>query len=212
MTDATQRVYALRHPEQLRLAGKARRGVFIWGGGFGMFDLRIDTDGLDDIGRVYEEAGRQAPKIISRALNDTGTSAFAVVKRRLQEIMGAGSQKEVEKELRKIRATPSRLTFIIIGLGRPWSLKRFKPKQRKRGVSAKPWGVSRVFPGTFVPEALHGHVFKRVGTARLPIKKLWGPSVPKEMMDDAVFQALVAKVDERLPNRLLHHLGRALGK
>ena len=202
-------MYLLRHCENVRLAGKARRGVFIWGGGFGMFDLRIDTDGLDEVARAHDEAGRQAPKIISRALNRTGDSAFTKVKRIVAKLMGV-AQKIVAKATTKVRASPARLEYLMIGRGSPLPLRDFKARQTAKGVSAAPWGVRRVFPGTFLVKSIGNHAFKRLSAARLPIRKLWGPSVPKEMMDDAVFEALDHEIKTTLPRRILHELGRAL--
>ena len=81
------------------------------------------------------------------------------------------------------------------------SLKEFSPRQTKAGVSAAPWGKRRVFPHSFIGK--NGHVFvrgkvdgKRVG--RLPIYKLFGPNIPKEMVKDEAEKTFYRETEKLL--------------
>ena len=88
------------------------------------------------------------------------------------------------------------------------ALAEFHARQTRRGVSAAPWGLRRVFPHTFIVEKLGGQVFRREGGARLPIRKLWGPSLPIELVRGASPAAFEKAAAADLPQRVAHELGR----
>jgi hypothetical protein len=58
--------------------------------------------------------------------------------------------------------------------------------------------------------ALSGHVFRRVGRARLPIVKLWGPSLPRELLRGKMPAVFNDVVRERLSERIFHEFEQAL--
>lgn len=101
-----------------------------------------------------------------------------------------------------------------------------KRKARYQVVSASPWGVRRQFPGMFMVGSwqrsgrgakfvgsgtsaggvsTNGQVFVRVGAARLPIRRTFGPSIPKEMVQDETAAAFL-KVAETMPDAIGRHL------
>jgi hypothetical protein len=57
-----------------------------------------------------------------------------------------------------------------------------RAQRAARGITARPWGILRKYPHAFFGPG--GHVYERTSRARLPIKKLWGPAIPKEMVKD----------------------------
>jgi hypothetical protein len=75
-------------------------------------------------------------------------------------------------------------------------------------VSAALWNVRRRFDGAFPGPG--GHAFKRTTAKRFPIEKLWGPSIPKEMVKGATQAAFYQVVQASLPERLAHELCRVL--
>jgi hypothetical protein len=73
------------------------------------------------------------------------------------------------------------------------SLKEFSPRKASLGIIANPWGKKRLFPHAFFGPG--GHVFERTPSkpqrrgprpihSGLPIRKLFGPALPKEMVKD----------------------------
>ena len=88
-------------------------------------------------------------------------------------------------------------TFTITARDVTMSIKEFSPRQTSKGVAAKPWNTKRVFPHTFFGPG--SHVFVREGKSRLPIKKLWGPAIPKEMVKDEAERTFFANVETLLP-------------
>ena len=84
---------------------------------------------------------------------------------------------------------------------------------RTYGVKAKPWGKSRKFKGAFIfaghaksgQAIAGGHVFKRSTKASTPIEKMYGPSIPKEMLKDETAEAFEAATGD-LANRIAHEI------
>lgn len=174
-----------------------------------MISLRIDTVDLLRRGLVYQAGPKRIQQVISRVLNHVGGTARTKVKSALAKQMGlpAGT---VDARLITKRAYPGNQSFEITAAGRPIPLADFDARQTRRGVSARPWGNRRVFPGTFIVETLGGQVFRRAGRARLPIVKLWGPSIPREMLRDEAPRVFFQEVRTKLPIRLHHELRRVL--
>jgi len=99
--------------------------------------------------------------------------------------------------------------YEIIARDVTLSLKDFAPRQTAKGVSAAPWGKRRVFPHTFIGP--NEHVFVRLGRARLPVKKLFGPSIPKEMVKDEAEQTFYRVCSSLLPAAAEKWLLRQIG-
>ena len=78
------------------------------------------------------------------------------------------------------QATPSNLsaTIRVKKKTRP-SLKEFKAKQVKKGVSYRisKSGKRKTINGAFINQKMGGHVFKRKTKARFPLSKMHGVSV-----------------------------------
>lgn len=79
-------------------------------GGAGVIDIRID--GLDRVQRALQSMTRQAPKAISRAINDT---AFKVMAAERVEINTKFDQPKpwVAKNVRVFKATPAKLAATV---------------------------------------------------------------------------------------------------
>jgi hypothetical protein len=173
-----------------------------------VINLRIDTD-LVRHELTYRQLPQRMQRIISRVLNHVGGTARTKVKSALAKQMGlhAGT---VDAGLQTKRAYPGKQSFEVTASGRPIPLAEFGARQTRRGVSARPWGARRVFPGTFIVPSLGGQVLRRAGRARLPIVKLWGPSMPRELLRDQAPKVFFDEVRAKVPVRLKHELRRIL--
>ena len=141
---------------------------------------------------AIQRVGEQdATRAFNRALNSEGGKITTKVRRALRQQTGAKA-KVVKRATKTYRSSFSNLTYTIEARGDHMGLSHFSPRQFSYGVRAKPWGRWQRFEGTFVAAQLHNNVFVREGRARLPIAKLWGPSIPKEMLKDASKQAFEA--------------------
>lgn len=137
---------------------------------------------------------KNAHNAFRRGINHTGDKARTQVRRALAEQTGL-KQRDLKKygAFDSERANYRRLSYTITSKGSAVPLKVFGAKQFSWGVTAKPWGVSRRFKGTFIFAGTPtsgkfvggGHVFHRRTSASLPIERMFGPSVPTEMVQGA---------------------------
>lgn len=156
----------------------------------------------------------KAHKAMARALNAEGGKMKTAVKKAVSQQSSIPSRR-VESALKVKKAgvnLGADLTFSVESRDGHIPLKAFSPRQNATGTTAKVWGRSKLHAGAFMgprpglmASALNGHVMKRSGPGRLPIEKLWGPAVPKEMVKDAAksaFEEAGPKVLARMEREL----------
>ena len=54
------------------------------------------------------------------------------------------------------------------------------------------------------------HIWERVGSKRLPIEKLYGPSTPQMLQDEGTGQRVMDRMSEEVEKRLEHEINRIL--
>lgn len=116
------------------------------------------------------------------------------------------------------------LVVTLESTGQPTALINYGARQGKGGVSVQVKTGRKVLRHAFIATMPNGHrgVFERTGnqhkkvvrngkTVRsgLPIKELFGPSIPKSLSNDAVEKALMAKIKQKFPQILRHELAFA---
>lgn len=110
---------------------------------------------------------------------------------------------------------------IVASKGRPIALKDFNPKPghvQYKGRRNRPVTVTikkqskKVVKGGFAASMDTGHigVMKRLGQNRLPIKELYGPSVPQMINSEEVRKEIEEKAEERLAKSFAHNADRML--
>lgn len=161
----------------------------------------------------------KARAVLVRAVNRTTNAVHTRVVRAVAKqtsLPQARVRAEIGKRLAAIKGDGV-IEGSVFASGAPLSLKEFNPRQFKRGVRAKVWGRVQMFPGAFmgpkpgiIAAGLRGHVFVRTTKARLPIEKMFGPSIPEEMVKDESKEAFEQTVADMLPRRIEHELSRLL--
>jgi hypothetical protein len=137
--------------------------------------------------RIHFEAAvqrvgeQEATRAFNRALNREGDKVRTAVRRALRQQTGAKAAL-ITRQTRSFRSSFSNLVYTIEARGDFLGLSHFNPRQFRYGVRAKPWGRFQRFEGAFVINSLHDNVFVRETSARFPIKKMFGPAIPKEMV------------------------------
>lgn len=129
---------------------------------------------------LFEEAVRilgspaRAGRAFARAINRTGDTVRNEAGRALSAQTGL-PKSTGKKAYRRDgeRATPASLTYVVNGQGGPVSLKYFKPRETRKGVSAAPRNQRQVFASTFMKAGFwpkrvvkgnwNGQVFERIG-------------------------------------------------
>lgn len=172
--------------------------------------------------RLQALADGQGRMVLARALVHTGRKARTQVVRALTAQTGLKRQ-VLARAVREQRGRGGDLAFILESRGGNVSLKYFKPRETRRGVSAAPWNARKVFSLTFnrsgwtwatrrASPKLNGHVFKRQGAARLPIAKVKSALyIPDEMVSGATVDAWEQVIGRDLAGRVGHELARVLG-
>ena len=150
----------------------------------------------DAVAILGEGKARQA---FARGVNRTGDKARTVTIRALAKQVGLTQAKvRAFGAIRTIRARPSAaIEYRIESTGSEIPLKEFSARQFGYGVRAKPWGVSRRFDSAFIFAGTPGSgkfvsagdVFVRTSSASYPIKRMFGPSIPKEIVQDESAEA-----------------------
>lgn len=149
----------------------------------------------------------KAPNAIARAINRAADSGRTAMTSSISKDTGLRS-KDVRGEIKVHKATPAKLGAALSVAGKRLPLVMFRatgpdPSRGKgRGVSYKlPTGRGRVATAFFATmKSGHRGVFRRVGTARLGITELHGPSLPK------VFEKFIPVGQARANEMLLKNL------
>jgi hypothetical protein len=175
--------------------------------------VRVVIKGLDQTRVRYEAMVHQvgegaAALAFSRALNHESRKTFTAVKRALR--------KQTDIPPFMITASTAfrfsskhHLRTIITGSGRELPLLLFKPSQFSYGVRARVWGRHQVYRSSFIVARFGGNVFHRTSHKRFPIQKMFGPSVPKEMLKDETLETF-ERSGNAIMDRAMHELSRIL--
>lgn len=160
---------------------------------------------------VEDLASPKSRKGLAMALNHTLAKTETQVNRALVRQSGL-KYGAVKAAMKRFSGNAANLQGEIKGTGNHVPLKAFGARKTAKGVSAAPWNTRRVFPGTFFVQRYGGDVFRRTTDKRFPVKKLFGPAIPKEMVKDQAKVAFNKTVATELPKRVEHEMARLLGK
>lgn len=178
--------------------------------------VRIDDAKLREVQERLGEFANKAPNVISNSLNRTMQNVATNVTKGIREnyTVKAGVVKE---NLKKTRASRSKLAAEVRVSGSPLPLDRYKvspktvqPNRKKQLKISIKKGSTKQIMGAFIANISGIKVFKRDSKNRLPISRLYGPSVP-QMADD---EEIIRKVNEEAPitfnARIEHEVNRIL--
>jgi hypothetical protein len=177
--------------------------------------IKIDTRRVDELLRTLPDT--LARKALVRALNKAAENVRVAASKAIREKRSL-SAKTVRDAFSLVRANPSKLVATIKVTGNPVPLTEYKARHARRlGVSVMvtPGQRKRVRHAgnkAFISAKLGGHVFAREGTERLPIKKLFGPSLPSTMLNAEVRQAWEATAQEAIVKRAAEEVNNELRK
>jgi hypothetical protein len=175
--------------------------------------VQIIVKELDQTRVRYEAMVRQvgegaAALAFSRALNHEGRKSFTAVKRALRK--QTDIPPFVIKASMAFRSSSKQhLRTIISGTGRELPLRLFKPVQFSYGVRARVWGKHQTYRSAFIVARYGGNVFHRTLRERLPIQRMFGPSIPKEMVRDETLKTF-EQSGNAIMDRAMHELSRIL--
>lgn len=187
-------------------------------------NITITGNGFTRLSEAVRALGeRRAHTAYSRAINHSGRTSGNAAGRALAKQTGLPARtarKAVQQ--RVTRSTPATLTYIVHGSGGNISLRHFKARETRRGVSAQPWGQRKVFASTFMKAGFwpkrvdkpgwNRQVFRRTGgttsTGMDKFEKVKSDLyIPTEMTQGATAQAW-GQGTRALQKRIAHEIRR----
>lgn len=181
--------------------------------------VTVTTEHVEKAQAMLAHLPGQSQKVLARALNRALENARSnTVKSARDEYQVKAT--EVRKTLKITRATSTRLQAVVSSRGMVLPLSAFsvKPKTpngRRRtpirvGVQK---GSAEALRNAFIAR-VGGRlgVYERVGKARLPIKQLYGPSVPQMIGNNRVIGDIAEKARQTMDVRLDHEISRVLNE
>ena len=173
-----------------------------------MIQVKIDLTGTLQFLQIHLPRAIDAATV--RGLDRTAVSARKSAMKEIREKTGL-PPKFLRERLTIKRASVGNLTAEIRAAKGAPNLARFNARQVKAGVSANAWNVRKVYKGAFLGNGGRT-AFARTSKARLPLKPLRGPSVPKAFMQDAAQRAIAEAVAAEFPKHFASALQGQLAR
>lgn len=178
--------------------------------------IRIDADAVREVERKLGQFANRAPGAISNALNRTVTNIASNLTKevRARYHIKAG---DVNSTIKKTKASKSNLSAEVRSKGHTIPLDKFKvspktvnPKRKNQlKIAVEKNGIKQVM-GAFVANLNGPKVVKRDGKHRLPISRLFGPSVPQMAGNQQIVDSINEKAGITYNTRLNHEVNRIL--
>ena len=178
-------------------------------------DVRGDMNAIiADMSRMKADV---ADKATVRALNKTAAQVKTNAARQIRDVGYQLKVGTIKRALKINKANAGKLTATVVASGRPIPLMQYGARQTAKGVSVSVLNGRKVIQQAFIATMPSGHtgVFIRTGKTHkkvvkngrvqwsgLPIKELFGPSVPNGLANESVQQALQQLVEEKFPQIL----------
>lgn len=168
--------------------------------------------------RKLGDMSRKTPNVVSSALNRAVTNIASNISKEVRKEYFIKA-KDVKQTLTKNKSNRSTLSASVISSGETIPLDRFKvspktvkPKRKKPiKVAVQKTGLKELV-GAFVADINGIKVFERVGDERLPIRRLFGPSVPQMLGNEEIREQIDREGQETFYKRLDHEIKRILDK
>jgi hypothetical protein len=207
-----------------------------------MITIQINQADLDRVKTMLRGIDNVAPKVLSRAINDTLAGVKTDASTEIRNIITA-KKSAVDGTFRTVKATVTQFSGLFESKGKPLPLIDFSARQTKAGVSVqvKKKNPRTVLTGAFIAAVRtkeqaaagstgHQGVFWRVYRGgvkgpvkkiaygrlprkyRLPIKQLFGPRIPDILGDEPVMAVVLKKADDRLHKNMDKELNYELSK
>ncbi|MEW6257440.1 MAG: phage tail protein [Pseudomonadota bacterium] len=169
------------------------------------------------IGEYY---ARQA---MAHALNRAGDTAYGRVRTTLSNHLGVKYRAlRITNALRRKTAYEGRLEYKVIAIGSHFDMIHAKGVRTRKVVRevngrvrsfqmvyASAWNVPRAYPGAFIGRGSQGlQIFTRANDDRFPLHRVWGPSIPVEILREPTVNVFEETIEDVLPKRLEHEVSR----
>lgn len=173
-----------------------------------MSDFRVVVKG--SIGQIIAPLGRLANPAalqpLREGLYEGGDKVRTRVRRALRVQTNVSKAASVNS---RVNSRKAGLSYGITGEGKGLPIREF-PHSAPGNIIASPWGVVHAFKRSFVKPD-NGSFVARLSSKRFPIRKLFGPSLAKEIVKDQSLAAFEAGVAADVVPAIEKRLARLLG-
>ena len=178
----------------------------------------VDKKLMADVQKRLGEISKKAPNAVSNALNRAVTNVASNISKEVRKDYVIKAQ-DIKETITKHKANRSKLSASVVSKGQLTPLDRFKvspktvqPKRKKPiKVAVKKTGLKEVL-GAFVADINGVKVFERTSKNRLPIRRLFGPSVPQMLENEQIRKKINEEGQATFNKRLDHEINRILEK
>lgn len=179
--------------------------------------VNVDEQRVREIQRQLGDMQNKMPNAISRAMNRAVTALATSVNKGVRGKYHVKAA-DVKDATKKRNASPGNLSAGVDISGSPIGLDKFKvspktvnPKRRSQLKIAVKKDGGGTIPGAFNAN-IHGvKVMKRTSDKRLPIERLFGPSVPQMAKNEEITTAARRRGGEVFEDRMTREINRLLG-
>lgn len=182
-----------------------------------MLNISVESDFRRVKVRLFELRTDVLEKAKIRALNKVAEQAKVAASR---EIRAAGYKikaSTIKSQIKVRKAGAGNPVAVVRCYGKVIPMIEFGARQTRDGVSVSVKHGRKIIKGAFIATMPSGHkgVFVRVGNQHkkvngqwhgLPIKQLFGPSVPAAFSNQVIQSALVKLVRDKYPAILEHEI------
>ena len=151
-----------------------------------MIEIRFDDAKLKQLEKELKGIPRALPKVMSRSLNRTASSARTDITDSIYKKTKI-KKKYIRRGLKQIRATYRNWRSAVLGKYYAVPLISMWARQTKKGVTYRKIGAKNriLIRHAFIAKMQSGHkgVFKRRLKSRLPIDELYGPSLTHQWFE-----------------------------
>lgn len=171
--------------------------------------IRADSAGIGNLARDLSRVVADVPKTFEQAAKSVARASGTEAKREITAIYGIKQSRVAEG----LSSVAKRYEVITTGKARGVTLQSFGGRKTTRGYSAAVRkGSRKLVKGGFEVVKLRGLPFKREGTARLPIRVLYGPSVASMLRNREVSERFILRQSIRARDELTRRIFRELSK
>jgi hypothetical protein len=181
-----------------------------------MIGITVKAD-VEEVKRWMNSLQRdKVPAAASRAINKTLANVKTESSKRIRDER-ALSASVVKGTLTIYKANKAYLYGSLIASGRPIPLREYQARQTNKGVTVKvsPGGRKLIVQAgnhAFQVGRYGDHVYIRTGKSRLPIKKLYGPSIPATFLKQKIIDAMDRVAGDNWPKRFAEELRYELSR
>ena len=195
-----------------------------------MIVQRVEVTGVQEIERRLGALKTKAPLVVSRAINRAVSNVRKNLGKEVPQHYYVSSG-TVRGTIRSVNANKGSLSGAVISRGNPIALSKFKVspnrgvKRTKKGYSPNVYSAGVEKSGGLKPlsgdpkafmadmkSSTHTGVWNRVSDSRLPIKQLYGPSVPQMAKNEEIMGKIHKEAGETLEKRIDAEVANILRK